>query len=246
MKLKVFIVEDDQCMVDILKNILSQMPAVEVIGHSSNCEEANEKIFLLKPNIVFLDIYLPGNGVLKNGLDIARNISLYNSSQSIEKSIFMVFATGFDDFYKYAFKYYVFDYITKPFRLERVQLTVDIIRKIFESIDKGDEQIVLNEWGELIVLNQDDIYYITKEGKYTQIRTLTDRYYTKQALESISEQLVSIFIRCHKGYIVNTQKILEIRRAGIKTYRILFKDIDDYVYATRIGVKSILKRFNGN
>lgn len=117
--LRVLIADDEMPARNKMKRFLSQIEEVELIHESENGLDALEQIHNLKPDLVFLDIEMPG----LNGLEVAENIDL-------DPMPAVVFATAFNEHAIKAFELNAQDYLLKPFNEERLRLTVD---RILES-----------------------------------------------------------------------------------------------------------------
>ena len=117
--LSVLIAEDDPAMSHVLNRTLSQIPGVEILGEAADGITALDMVEKLNPRVVFIDIDLPG----KNGVELAREIC------DINPQTILIFATAFDDHTHEAFEVYAFDYLIKPFKLDRIKKTMERIKR---------------------------------------------------------------------------------------------------------------------
>ncbi|SFR09734.1 LytR/AlgR family response regulator transcription factor [Desulfoscipio geothermicus] len=113
--LSVIIAEDDPAMRHVLKETLSKIPDVEVLGEASDGITALKLVEKLNPRVVFIDIDLPG----KNGVELAREIG------DINPQTILIFATAYDNHTHEAFEVYAYDYLVKPFKLDRIKKTME-------------------------------------------------------------------------------------------------------------------------
>src|SRR5690554_1896959 len=120
MNLKVLIVEDDPNMSLILKKTLNSISGVQIIGEAKNGQEAINLTAELEPNVIFMDIDLPK----KDGIQAAKEIL------NIQPDIFVIYATGYSEYMPEAFEMYAFDYLLKPYKLERIAQTIEKIREL--------------------------------------------------------------------------------------------------------------------
>ena len=118
MKITVLIAEDDPVMRHILRKALSELPDLIIISEAKNGLETMQMIKQFSPQVVFLDISMPE----KHGLEIAREIS------DIFPKIIIVFATAYENFAHEAFEVYAFDYLIKPYKIDRINKTIERIR----------------------------------------------------------------------------------------------------------------------
>ncbi|MBP2645990.1 MAG: two component transcriptional regulator, LytTR family [Firmicutes bacterium] len=221
--LKVVIADDDAFMRRVLKDVLAENSGVDVIGEATDGREMVQLVEELEPEAVFLDIDMPG----RNGLEAAREIF------GINPKIFIVFATGYSCYAHQAFEVYAFDYLVKPFDKERVRRTINQIKfftreraraelsKRATSLLKGVNpklKVFSNE--KSIFVNIADIILVTRCERKTMIYVVGDSVIqTNEPLQSLEERLERYgFFRCHKGFIINPDMVLEFFPWGNKTY----------------------------
>ena len=161
-----------------------------------------------KIDVLLLDINLKSE---ISGLDIARKLRDYN------KNTYIIFTTGHLEYVMMAYKYKTFDYLPKPITFEKIEETV--IRLFNDATNNSNRYLKLASKNMLI--NEDDIYYIKKDGMRTIFISPDQSYEIYNSFSKIQNSLPSNFIRCHKSYIVNINKISDIR---ININKIYFKN----------------------
>ena len=124
--LKVYIVDDEPLARDELKYLLNRSKQVEILGESDCIEDAVKEISELKPDLVFLDIELDED----NGLNLAKQL------ETLEPTPAIVFATAYDEYALQAFESNAIDYILKPFDEERIQHTLEKIKKFTKNWER--------------------------------------------------------------------------------------------------------------
>ncbi|SFG35692.1 two component transcriptional regulator, LytTR family [Desulfotomaculum arcticum] len=224
--LTVLIAEDDPAMRHVLNKTLSQIPGVEVLGEAGDGITALKMVEKLNPRVVFIDIDLPG----KNGVELAREIcDIY--SQTI-----LIFATAYDDHIHEAFEVYAFDYLVKPFKLDRIKKTMERIKQqerqrspvptnhfVPPVAETNPARLVIRQNEKLIFLDTQDIIFITREKRKTVIVTSIDKISITESLNSVETRLTgNTFFRSHRAYIVNLNMIREICSWGKNGYEITF------------------------
>lgn len=148
-------------------------------------------------NVVILDIDL--NDKI-SGLKIAESIRNY------DKNIYIIFITGHLEFGLVAYKYKTFDYIAKPLTLERLQET---ILRLFDDVS-GNNPKYIRLSNNKTIIPENSIKFIQKEGMKLVFTTDTRKYEVYNSFNKIDSILPKQFIRCHKSYIVNLDKIESI------------------------------------
>ena len=168
----------------------------------------------------------------------------------------IIFATGHNEFMPRAFELYAFDYIIKPFKIERILNTLNRIKDITEEkrevkvIEKPKASIALdklaikNKEG-ITLIDPSEIILIQREEKSTVIYTSTERISTSDSLGDIQDKLdMTKFMRSHKSYIINVSKITKIYPYGRWTYVVKFKDTEMDALLTHENYSELKEIFN--
>ncbi|MEH7345632.1 LytTR family DNA-binding domain-containing protein [Bacillus sp. JJ1532] len=240
--LRAYIVDDEPLARDEIKYLLIRSKQVEILGESDCLEDAVADISELKPDLVFLDIELAED----NGLSLAKQLETLDITPAI------VFATAYDEYALQAFELNAVDYILKPYEENRIQKTLDKIKKM-QKIGNQDipaypslkntrnGKIAVNVDEKFILLAYDDILYLeSSEGKCT-IKALEHTYKVSEALVVLEKKLNQTqFLRVHRSFIVNVDHILEIEPWFNSTYNLIMKD-SSKVPVSRTYVKELKK-----
>lgn len=246
MSLKVLIADDDFGMRLVLKKIIEKNEGFEVLAEA---EDGNDVLRLLEENnfdVAFLDIEMPGI----NGLECGKILTDINPKTVI------VFATAHGEYMPEAFEVYAFDYLIKPFKVDRINRTLGRIQEIFyekqnEDIDKPIFQ--QKEFDKLVVKNRDGINFIDtqnivliqREDRSTAIYTIDNKYITSEGLGDLEKRLEkTTFFRSHKSYIINISKISKVSPYGRWTYIINFKNYDKDALITHKKFSELEKFFS--
>lgn len=126
--MKVILVEDESSIRMLLRKIIEQNPGFEIVGEADNVSDGVSLFKKTRADIVFLDIEINGG----SGLECAKQIA------DLEPKTKIIFATAHSEYMSEAFEVYAFDYIMKPFKMERVNQTLERIRKLSEAGKNGD------------------------------------------------------------------------------------------------------------
>jgi len=128
MTIKVILIDDESGIRKLLRKIIEKNEGFEVVGESDNLKEAVSLFQAAKPEVIFLDIEMNGT----SGLECAKLIA------DLEPKTKIIFATAHSEYMSDAFEVYAFDYLVKPFDLERVNRTLERIKSLSVS-DKNNE-----------------------------------------------------------------------------------------------------------
>ena len=213
----------------ILRKMIEKAEGFTLCAEADNGTDVLDLVERHKPHVCFLDVEMPG----MTGLECAKAI------QDTDPHTMIVFATAHDDYMAQAFEVYAFDYMVKPFKLERVMKTLERIRQVMQlrcgqvtaavqapvtairarnAASTG--RIMLRHKDGVNFVNQPDILLVQRENRSTVLYA-TDgrRFETSEALGDIQERLdPQIFFRCHKSYIINLNVIDSITPYGRWTY----------------------------
>lgn len=226
MAFTVIIADDDKDMRLIIKKILDKFDGFELIGEAEDGAATLKLVEDKSPDVIFLDVEMPK----LDGVECAKKIVDINPKSVI------VFATAHHEYMTDAFEVYAFDYITKPFKVDRIYKT---LRKIEATKDKTLLQGLLRnnkpnlQLKKLIIKNKEgtsfidteNIILIQRENRSTVIYTIDRRYETSESLGHLEDRLDNkLFFRSHRSYIINISKISRIEPYGRWTYIIKFSN----------------------
>lgn len=242
--MKVLLVEDESGIRLLLKKIIEKNEYFQVVGETDNLAEAVSLFTRTGADVVFMDIEIKG----ASGLDCAKIIADLNPKTKI------IFATAHAEYMPDAFEVYAFDYLIKPFDIERVNQTLKRIQELEGQRQEPLEKIVKYERGleKLLVKGREsmsfvdvrDIVLVQREGGSTVIYTGNDSFVTSAGLGDIEEKLDSEqFMRSHKSYIINLSQIKKIEPYGRWTYVVTFKNLKQDALMTQERYEEIKKRF---
>lgn len=211
------IIDDEKLARELLTEFLESFPQIEIIGECSKGTEAVEQINKLKPDLIFLDVQMPG----MNGFDVL---------DEIEHEPYVIFTTAYDQYAIKAFERNAVDYVLKPLDQERFKLAVDRAlkqKKMEEGNLEGlldslrtvnpkttyDSHVFVQKSEKLFNLPVEDIIYLEASGDYTVISTKNDQFVSSSGIGKLEELMnPDTFIRVHRSTIINVNSLKEIER----------------------------------
>jgi two-component system LytT family response regulator len=209
--LKAVVIEDEEESLDLLSNLIISSGKAVVAGSASDPALAVGLIIGINPDIVFLDIKMPG----KSGFDILddlRNVKSVNP--------YVVFTTAYDEFAVKAFEYTAFDYLLKP--VDQKRLAATLLRCIDERLSGHNQQseLLLNCYRKLqfrnssgiVFIDPADIAYVEADGNYSVFHLSgSSREVITLLLGKVEEQLPSdTFYRISRSSIINLNYLKKI------------------------------------
>lgn len=242
--IKVCIIEDEPEIRKLLRMIVERQDGFQVVSESGDFKTAVSEFAKFRPDVAFVDIDLNGD----NGLECAKIMTELNPKLKV------IFATAHSEYMANAFEIYAFDYLVKPFNVERVVKTLSRIRGEETAVNVGEESVAQPEQysDKLMIKGKDqvtfvdkkDIIFIERSDNATNIVTKDETYKTSVSLGGIEEKLnPAEFMRCHKSYIVNISMISKIEPYGRWTYVVKFKGITESALMTSQNYEEIKKIF---
>lgn len=151
-------------------------------------------------NVLFLDIDLKSN---MSGIDLASLIRKSN------KEVYVIFTSAHLEYILVAYKCKTFDFIPKPISVERVEET--ILRLMDDINNGGKKNTFIRIDNKNTIINENSINFIKKDGMKLVFYTDTRIYETYSSFNKITTELPENFVRCHKSYIANINKIADIQ-----------------------------------
>jgi len=237
---KTLIIDDEQLARQRLKRLLKPFEEFEIIGEAVNGADGLQQIEQLKPELIFLDIEMP----MLNGFEMLSRL------QHQPK---VVFTTAYDQYAIKAFEEETIDYLLKPIETERLEKTVKKLRQIMHEpnvvlpiealmkqlmVKKDIKTLTVKIGDKILLIKLDDIIYIEAEEKYVFLHTADGKkHLTDFTITSLEEKLPERFVRIHRGTIINTDCIKEIRKG--------FNGALVFVMNNTVGSKLTSSRSNG-
>jgi len=220
-ELRVLIADDDMGMRTVMRKIVERVEDFVLVAEAGDGKTALELTEKLKPDVVFLDVEMPE----MTGVECARAI------EDMNPNIIIIFATAHDSYMSDAFEVYAFDYLIKPFKVERVIQTLERARERLISRTRSvtmpvskpksvSGRMMLRHREGVTFVNLQDVLLVQREDRSTVLYTANnERYVTNDTLGEMEEKLPSdVFFRCHKSYIINLNHIKDITPYGRWTY----------------------------
>jgi len=211
--IKAVIIDDERLARNELKKLLQDFPEIEVVAEAANANEGIEKIDSLNPDLIFLDIQMPG----KTGFDMLAEL---------DKAPDVIFTTAYDDYALKAFEVNALDYLLKPVEPKRL---ADAIRKLQMEEGKDREMIsddeipvnrsLLHEHDQVFVKDGErcwfvklsDIRLFESVGNYAKVYFGSNKPLILKSLNALEERLdEKVFFRANRKHIVNLRLIEKI------------------------------------
>jgi two-component system, LytTR family, response regulator len=230
-KFNTVLIDDEKIARIRLRRLLENYGELfQITGEAKNGDEGLEMIKRLNPDVIFLDIQMPG----KTGFEILKEIEAFP---------LIVFCTAYEEFALEAFNTLALDYLVKPVEKDRLQLTVDKLQRargtfdktrldaLMELINRNTETKKLHSiphkiGDRVILIKPERITYFSANEKYVDFYTLEgEKFMTELSLKKLEERLPGNFKRVQRGIIVNSDHIKEFRKYFRGKYILVLNDV---------------------
>jgi two-component system, LytTR family, response regulator len=219
-KMRALVVDDEPMARERVLSLLQHEDDVEVVGECSDGEQAIAAIQHQTPDLVFLDVQMPGI----DGFGVIQAIGA-------ERMPIVVFITAYDEYALKAFEVHAADYLLKPFGRDRFQETLKHARASLERRRAGDlgrrllalvndikpetpklDRLVVKSGGRVFFLRTEDLDWIEAAGNYVRLHLADESHLFRETMNRMEARLDSRrFARIHRSRIVNTERIKELQ-----------------------------------
>lgn len=252
MRPRLFIVDDEAPARARLKMLLSDIGGEcphELVGEAGDARSALDAIAAALPDIVLLDVQMPG----MTGIELAAQLA---QRQTLAPAV--IFITAHDEYALKAFEVQALDYLLKPVRAARL---AEAVRRIWAlrspqaqsggasgatyAASPARPHFCVQERGRLLLVPVADVVYCKAELKYVTLRTRTQEFILEESLASIEEEMADIFIRVHRNALVARAAIAGVERAshdadgdsevdrGHEPWQVILRGIDERLPISR-------------
>lgn len=215
--LKVILIDDEAAGRTLIRQYLTAFPALIVVGEANNGVDAVRLINEFKPDLLFLDIQMPG----LSGFDVLKHID------EIPR---IIFSTAYDQYALQAFEVHAVDYLLKPYTRERFasavqrvlqadNINIQKIQPLAESLIGGStgasfpEKILVQTGNRLVTVAVSEILWVDAEGDYSKLITNKGSFLSNYGISALEQKLnPQQFIRVHRSAMINIHFVKEIQK----------------------------------
>jgi two-component system LytT family response regulator len=233
-KIRTLIVDDEPLAREGVRLHLEEHPDFEVVGECGTGEEAVQRIETEDPDVVFLDVQMPG----LDGFAVLESIGAANRLPAV------VFVTAYDQFALRAFEAHALDYLLKPFESERFAKALDRVRAQLQNRNQTPmderlrsllaslgakeshlERMVARINGKILILRVDDIDWIEAAANYVRVHIGSKQYLVRETMTNLESRLdPDKFLRIHRSIIVRKDRIKELEPLFQGDYSLVLHD----------------------
>lgn len=238
---KVAIIDDESAGRKLIREYLEDFPDMIIVAEANNGVDAVREINKFKPDLVFMDIQMPG----MTGFDVLTRL---------EELPQIIFSTAYDKYALQAFEVHAIDYLLKPYTKDRFKIALSRIpnsdgnsglapltNSLLMDTTDYPERILVQFQKKLVTVAVSDIVWIEAYGDYSKIHVGEEVFVSNYGISILEEKMdPKIFLRVHRSAIINLDQIKSADKYG-KGYQLLMKN-QEKVMVSR-GYKDKLQQF---
>lgn len=248
---KTIIIDDEPPALERLRQLLSQFPGVfKIVGEAQNGREGIRLIEELQPDLIFLDIQMPG----------MTGFEMLSKLKEIPR---IVFCTAYDQYSLQAFETNSVDYLLKPVKLERLEQTISKLElfgkntqptKILDLLEQISTQTAKKEMSSIAIKNRErvifiklsDVAYFKAEDKYVSLYLHNgEEKITDQSMVQLNKELPDYFLQVHRSTIINSNMVAEVQTYFNSRFSIQLNDVFKSRIISGRSYQDELKRWMG-
>lgn len=244
--MRILIVDDESLARDRIRRILQEQNEHEVLGEAANGQEALQKIEALHPDVVLLDIRMPGI----DGLEVARHLVGMDEPPAV------IFTTAYDEYALEAFKVHAVDYLLKPVRPDRLSEALQKALKPnkvqWKSLNRKEDgspkartHISSRTRRGIVLVPIGEIYYFRAEHKYVTVRHKDGEVLIEDTLKELETEFGERFLRVHRNCLVSMEHIQALEKNSSGQPCIRLRGVPETLDVSRRHVAKVRQIMSG-
>ena len=243
--MRAIIVDDEPPARERLRRLLEELHDVAVVGEAANGSEALRLCAELDPDVVLLDIRMPG----MDGIEAARHLAV------LEEPPAVIFTTAYDQHALEAFETQAVGYLLKPVRREKLAQAIRQAARLGASqlvrvaerarLGRRRAQICARLGEHLRLIPVDDIYYFAADQKYVTVRHRGGSDLIDESLRALAVEFAPDFVRVHRNSLVAMRHVRAVERSADGQYAVRLADCDVLLPISRRHATTVLRVIRG-
>ncbi|MEJ0086305.1 MAG: LytTR family DNA-binding domain-containing protein [Pseudomonadota bacterium] len=241
--MRVLIVDDEPPARERLRSMLAEDGGFEVVGEAGHGEQALQLVESLVPDIVLLDVRMPG----VDGLEVARQLAIHPEPPAV------IFTTAFDEYALQAFESEAVAYLLKPIRAEKLRaalakaarLTRPQIQRVSLAAREPTRRSHVGVRGRdgLKLIPIEEVFCFQADQKYTTVKHLKGEDLIEDSLKTLEDEFSANFLRIHRNALVNTRFLERIARDASGQHFVHLRGFPDALEVSRRMAGDLKDRF---
>lgn len=239
--MKCLVVDDESLARERLVRLLEDLQGWDLCGQAASGAEALRQAELLEPDLVLLDIRMPG----MDGLEAARHLARLAGPPAV------VFTTAYGDHALEAFDAHAIDYLLKPIHPERLRQALEKVARLGGA---APEQLgaatgsgrrthfCARVRGNLELLAVEDVVFMQADNKYVTVRSPSQQILIEESLKSLEQELGDSFLRIHRNALVAARAVRGLEKAAGGHCCVLLEGVEDRLEVSRRLLPEVKRR----
>ncbi len=225
--MRVMVVDDEEPARERLRHMLDELPGYDCVAVAANGDEALRVALSDRPDIMLLDIRMPG----LSGLEVAHHLAALADPPAV------VFTTAYDEYAIEAFEARAIGYILKPVRQNRLEAALAQASRLAptsiaelgaaDELDAARQHLCARSHGELKLIPLDDVYYLEADQKYVCVHHADGEDLIDESLKSLETEFADRFVRIHRSMLVAVSSIERMERDAEGRSQVILRDSQD-------------------
>ena len=247
--MKVLIVDDEKPARDRLRQLIADFGNHEVVAEAANGEQALSMAVTHDPDVVLLDIRMPG----VDGIETAHHLNAMASPPAV------VFTTAYDEYAIDAFEARAIGYVLKPVRRERLEkalehaarITAQMLKQLTSesNLQSRRQHVCTRVQGELRLIPIESVSYFYADQKYVTVHHGDEQDLIDDSLKSLEDEFTDEFVRIHRGVLVAVDQIDRLQKTDDGKIKVVLRqeslaDSDELIISRR-HLTNVRKRLKG-
>jgi len=219
--LRALVVDDEEPARSRLKSMLAEFPDVEVVGEAPDAAQALARCQTLQPDVVYLDVRMPG----MSGLELALHLARLDPAPAV------IFTTAYDEHAMEAFEAQAVGYLLKPVRKEKLAAATERASRLSSRQLQGvadvapRSHLAVRTRDGLRLLRLEDVICLVAEQKYTTVRHTGGEDLIEDSLRQLEQEFGQRFVRIHRNTLVSLDRIEALERVADSGYQVRLRDL---------------------
>lgn len=238
--LKILVIDDEIPARNRLRRMLAGIPETQVVGEAATGNEALDLITLETPDVLLLDISMPG----LDGMTLAKMLQDQASSPAV------IFCTAWSDQAVDAFACDAVDYLVKPVRQERLETALNKAQRYVDSNKPANTEFLRStQGGKVKLLPLDEVICLYSEDKYTMVIHEKGKQLIDQPLLELEKAYANILVRVHRSALVARNRIRGLEKNHDEGHHLFLEGSDEQPLVSRRNlpaVRKLIRELAGN
>ncbi len=239
--MKCLVVDDEVLARQRLTRLLDNMNECKVCGEAANGEQALQQVQQLQPDMVLMDIRMPG----MDGLEAARHIA------KLENPPAVVFATAYGDHALEAFETQAIDYLLKPIHPRRLQQALEKAKRLsngqleklqMSQVDSRRTHLCARKRGNLELIPIEEVVYLQADSKYVTVCSATQQILIEESLRGLEREFEGQFMRIHRNALVAVGAVRGLEKTAAGHCCVLLDGVEERLEVSRRLLPDVRRR----